>query len=564
MRDQDSINALRNAFDQRFTALDQVRSSFLPHWQQLAMFINPREARIGNIIDTSPGNRINQQILDPTATMALRILKSGLMAGLTSPSRPWFKIVPTDLDLGRSFAVKSWCFTVESLMREAFAKSNLYMILPMVYGDLGLVGTADLRVEEDARQLFRFFPEQIGTYMVALNPYLRCDTHYREISMTARQVVQRFGYENCSASVQSFYKGNQPESPVLVRHIVEYNDDREPQMLDAKNKPFRSCYYEAGDNSGKMLSMSGFDEFPNMVPRWDVFNAYDPYGYSPSMDALGLIKGLQKEHRMKYKALDKYVDPAWIADSSLQNQAINAVPGGVTYLNGLASQQKAGLRRLEQELPDLQHIGLDIQDVRNLINQVLYKDMMLMLSQSDNPEMTAREIEERHSEKVLVLGPVMERLNDELFDPLIDRCFNIMLRRGVIPPAPEELQGKALKIEYTSIMAQALKLMGIANVEKSVQFVGAMAQLDPKALDKLDVDEAIDDYTEKMGINPRIIRSKDQVAPLRQAREQQMRMQQMAAMAQPAERAAKAGKAMGETDPEQVQQIARMMMGGQA
>ena len=47
---------------------------------------------------------------------------------------------------------------------------------------------------------------------------------------------------------------------------------------------------------------------------------------------------------------------------------------------------------------------------------------------SDRRQITAREIEERHEEKLLMLGPVLERLNDELLRPLIDRTFNIMVR----------------------------------------------------------------------------------------------------------------------------------------
>jgi hypothetical protein len=279
------------------------------------------------------------------------------------------------------------------------------------------------------------------------------------------------------------------------------------------------------------------------------------------MLALGMIKGLQHGHKRKYQAIDKYVDPHLIADATLRNQVSHAIPGQVTFIDGLASQQKAGMRRLEQELPNIEHLMGDINDIRQLIDRCFYRDMMQMLAGSDNPEMTAREIEERHAEKVLVLGPLMERLNDELFDPLIDRSFNIMLRRGLIPPPPQELQGQALKVEYTSIMAQALKLMGIANIEKTSSYTGSLAQLNPQALDKLDVDEAIDTYAEAMGINPRIIRTADQVKGLREARAKQQQMAQMVQMAQPMERAAKAGKALGETDPEAVQKIVGMMTG---
>jgi hypothetical protein len=188
---------------------------------------------------------------------------------------------------------------------------------------------------------------------------------------------------------------------------------------------------------------------------------------------------------------------------------------------------------------------------------------MQMLAQSDNPEMTAREIEERHSEKVLILGPVMERLNDELFDPLIKRVFGIMYRRGLIKPPPPELQGQEFpqKIEYTSILAQASKLLGTANIEKVAGFIGQLSQMAPNALDKFDIDEAIDTYSEMHGINPNIIRDNKQVKVIREARQKQEQMQKMMEMARPMKDAAQAGKAMGDTNAEAIQNMAGSMSG---
>ena len=561
MQDKESNIHLRSALDQRFSAMETERTSFLPHWQELADFISPRVARINKAIDNGKGNKVNQKIIDPTASLSLRTLKSGLMAGLTSPSRPWFKLATTDPELGKSAAVKNYLFTVESKLRESFTKSNLYMVLPMVYGDLGMPGTAAMACLEDDRQTLRFYPYQCGTYMIAMNPYMHVDTFYMELSKTVQQVVQEFGLKNCSGAVQGMWASNQTQTQVIVRYVVEPNDDRTPGMLDAKNKPFRSAYYEKGGSGDLFLRQSGFDEFPIMAPRWDIFNSTDAYGYSPAMDALGMVRGLQKEHKSKYQAIDKYVNPHMLADAGLRNQLGSVLPGGVTYIDGLAQQQHASMRRLEQDLPNIEHLKMDIEDVRHLIQRCFFEDMMQMLASSDNPEMTAREIEERHSEKVLVLGPVMERMNDELFDPLIERSYNILLRKGMLPKPPPEMQGQNLKIEYTSIMAQAMKLMGIGNDDRLMEGVGRAAQLDPKALDKLDVDEWIDGYADKLGTNPKIIRTLDQVKALRDMRAKQQQAAQMAQMAKPAEQMAKAGKAMGETDPENVQKLVGMMTG---
>jgi Bacteriophage head to tail connecting protein len=178
--------------------------------------------------------------------------------------------------------------------------------------------------------------------------------------------------------------------------------------------------------------------------------------------------------------------------------------------------------------------------------------------------MTAREIEERHSEKVLALGPVMERLNDELFDPLIKRVFGILFRRGAIKPPPPALAGQDFpqKIEYTSILAQASKLVGTANIERVAQFTSEMAQTHPDIVDKFNADEALDTYSEMHGINPNIILTKEQVKPLRDLRAKKEQAAQMAQMAKPMKEAAEAGRAMGDTNSGGVQDLIKSMVGG--
>jgi len=154
-----------------------------------------------------------------------------------------------------------------------------------------------------------------------------------------------------------------------------------------------------------------------------------------------------------------------------------------------------------------------------------------MLAQTDRRQITAREIEERHEEKLLALGPVLEQLNQDLLDPLIDNTFDIMLNAGMIPPAPKELGGENLKVEYISIMAQAQKLVGIGAVERFAGFVGQAAAVDPRVLDKVNGDQLIDVYSDLVSLPTGIVRTDDEVAELRNQREQAIAQQQQAEQA---------------------------------
>ena len=137
-----------------------------------------------------------------------------------------------------------------------------------------------------------------------------------------------------------------------------------------------------------------------------------------------------------------------------------------------------------------------------------------MLSQSDRRQITAREIEERHSEKLLALGPVLETINQDFLDPLIENAFLIMDRRGILPEVPEELQDQEYSIEYISVMAQAQKLAGIGSIERFVGFVGQVGSIDPVAVQKMNTEAIIENYAEHVGIDPSLIKTKEEMEEL--------------------------------------------------
>ncbi len=552
---------LRDHFHQRYTSMESERSSFLPIWQDVADHVRPNSVRINTTIKYSKGTRSDCRIIDPTATLASRTLRSGLMAGLTSPARPWFKLGTPDPNLNEHGAAKNWLYDVEVILRDIFTKSNLYQVLPMIYGDQGDFGTACMSCVEDDKTIVRFSHFMPGQYMIAVNDHNRCDSMYRLYPMTVRQVVQRFGMENVSPTVKSMWDSQQYESEVQICHAIEPNDDRDKFSIHQMHKPIRSVWFEWAEDYGMILQKSGFDEFPIFAPRWDLYDE-SAYGTAcPGIDSLGSNRALQLADKRETQAVDWHVRPHYLVDSSLRNSFAGMLPGGHTYTDNLAATTHAGARPVREVAPSIQEIDIKIQRYQQFIKRCYFEDMMSMLSQSDNPDMTAREVEERHSEKVLILGPVMERDNDELFDPLIERTFGIAMRKGLIPPPPESLQGQQMKIEYTSILAQAQKLLGTANIERVSGFIGSLAQLDPKVLDKFDADEAVDTYADMHGINPNIIRNKDQVAQLRDVRAKQQKAAQMLAAAKPMKDMAQAGKAMGETDQGNLGDMVKGMTG---
>lgn len=509
---------LKEQLTKQLGMLEQERKTFEPHWRELSDFIIPRGSRFLTS-EANRGDRRNTKIVDPTATMANRTLSSGMMSGITSPARPWFKLATPDPEMMDYGPVKLWLETVQNRMNDMFNKSNLYQSLPIIYSSLGTFGTGALAVLEDDEDVIRTMPFPVGSYYIANSPRLSVDTCFRKFSMTVRQLVREFGLNNVSSSTKSAFDNGTYEKWVDVVHAVYPNMNRETGKMNAKNKAFRSVYFEVGGDNDKVLRESGYDEFPVMAPRWEV-NGEDVYGSScPGMIALGQVKALQLEQRRKAQQIDKQTNPPMIGPTSLKTQRVSLLPGDITYVDQLTGAE--GLRPAYMVNPNLGDLLGDIQDTRQLINSAYFVDLFMMLQNVNTRSMPVEAVIEMKEEKLLMLGPVLERLNDEFLDPLIDRAFSMMARKNMLPPPPDVMQGMPLRIEYISVMAQAQKAIGLSSLERFVGFVGNLASAKPEALDKLDVDQAIDNYAVMSGVSPTVVVPQEQAQQTRNDRAQQ-------------------------------------------
>ena len=526
----------------RWTDIKDERSTYFGHWEELSEFIMPRRGRFLTS-KSNDGSKKNGKIIDSTGSMAVRTLSAGMMSGITSPARPWFRLATPESALMEQSDVKQWLFAVEKTMRDIFSRSNLYNSLQTVYEELAVFGTGALLISEDFDDVIRCYPFTVGEYGLAQSHRLQVDTFYREFNMTVAQVVEQFGLDNCSDAVRTMFKSGQLDKWVEVLHVIEPNSVREYDKKDNLNMPYHSCYVEKASKNERKLYESGFEEFPILAPRWHV-TGVDIYGRSPGMDVLGDIKALQIEQKRKAQGIDKMVNPPLQAPSSLRGQSASVLPGGVTYVDTMQGNQ-GGFRPTYEVNPRLGELQQDIQETQYRIQQGFYSDLFQMMMNSDRRQITAREIDERHEEKLLMLGPVLERLHTELLNPLIDRTFNIMARNELLPPAPEELAGVTLKVEYISVMAQAQKAIGTGAIERLAGFIGNMAAVKPEVLDKFDADQSVDEYAEMLGVPPKIVVPDDVVQQRREERaaqmEQQMQMEQV-------NQGAQAAKVMSDAD----------------
>ena len=533
--------------------LSTERATFLPTWREAADFILPRRPRF-LVSDTNRGDRRSTKIIDSTATQAVSTLQSGMMAGLSSPARPWFRLTTPDQGMADYGPVKEWLYKVSSIMETSMARGNLYNVLPMTYSDIGVFATGAFGVEEDFADVSRFTSFPIGSYMIGNDERGRVNTFFREFRMTVRQLIQKFGVKDAtgkpdwskfSTEVRNHWERGNKETWINVCHVIQPNPDFDETKIDAKFKKFTSCYYERGgekdgtyNGSDNFLRESGYDYFPVLAPRWQT-TGEDSYGTTcPGLVCLGDIKQLQIGERRIMQAIEKMVNPPMVGPPEMKTLKASILPGDITYIRELDGQK--GFRPAHLVEPRVNELEMKQAQVRNRIEKAFYVDMFQMFANSDRREMTAAEVAERHEEKLFALGPMLEQQNQDLFNPLIDLQFDFLLRQGQIPPPPQEIQGVKLKVEFVSIMAQAQKLAGVSNIERFTSFVGNLVTTtqDPTIVDKVDFDQLIDIYGDLTSVPPGIIRTDEAVAQIKQNRAQaQQEAQQQQAEAQQAQNA---------------------------
>lgn len=540
----------RQKIDLTTSELKLQRVQYEPHWKDVSQYLMPYRLRL-QLADQNRGDRRNLSIYDSTATTALSALEGGMMAMITSPAKPWLRLVTkSDPDLVEFGPVKQWLEYVTLDMLSIFSRSNAYITLPQLYGDMAGFATGAMSIEEHMDDVIHTRTLPCGSYWIGQDMWGRVNTFYREFRMTVAQLYKKFGKEGAfSQHVQDLIEKHKWQEWVDIAHIVQPNDGYDSDRPMAKYKKFYSCWFEMGSSSkagranyldGKdgFIKESGFDSFPSLVGRWKVTEG-DVYGIDcPGMRAIGDIKTLQIGEKRAWQGVEKIVNPHWIAPTVLKGQDNGFLPGDTTFLDEFETTR--GIRPLyEVNGAFLSPLEEKQKQVRERIYKAFHFDLFRMLDLLDDRERTATEIAARQGEKIEQLAPTGGHIERDVLRPLIDRTFEIMVKQGRVPPPPEELEGEELDIEYLGVLSQAQKSISVNPIERLVAMVTPLVEVQPDVLDKIDFDQAIDEAGHSLSIPAKVIRSDEEVAQIRGERAQAMKAQQAMQMAEQGSKAAK-------------------------
>jgi hypothetical protein len=169
----------------------------------------------------------------------------------------------------------------------------------------------------------------------------------------------------------------------------------------------------------------------------------------------------------------------------------------------------------------------DLKEIQERIKLIFYNNLFQMISQFEpKSNISATEIDARRSEQMVLLGPVLDRIDNELLRNSLARIWGIVSRvPGILPPAPEEILNQPIEIEYLSMLSEALASNKGGSIERLFAQVGNLMTIDPAAGDNVDIDFGLDALASAWGVDPRVIRSPDALKAIRKQRAAQQQAQ---------------------------------------
>ncbi len=525
----------------RFATLKTQRQHWESHWQEVADYIVPRKADITK--KRTSGDKRSELIFDGTAIHAAELMAASLHGMLTNAATPWFSLRYESNDLNGDDEAKEWLEGATDVMYQHLARSNFQEQIHELYSDLVTFGTAVIFIEADDDNGVRFSTRHIAECYVSENEQGRVDTVYRKYKTTARAAVRQFGEDKVTNRIQKL-NTDDPYAEIELLHVVMPREDRNRRKKNNLNKPFASIYL---DHEEKMIiGESGYDELPYCVPRFLKASFEQGYGRSPAMSSLSDTKMLNKMSEVVIRAAQLQIHPPLMVPDDGFMLPVRTTPGGLNFYRSgtrdrieplnIGANNPLGEQQLEQR--------------RTAIRAAFYVDQLIL---GQGPQMTATEVIQRTEEKMRLLGPVLGRLQAELLQPLINRCFEILVRQKQFAPAPESLRDGTIDIEYVSPLAKAQRSGDIQGILQMIEFLMPLMQLDQGIVDYLDFDGLAKHIIKVTGTPAAVVRGDGQVAGIREQRQQAQQAQsEMAATSQMAEAAGNAAPALRAVDETQV------------
>lgn len=526
---EESVEALL----ERHRFLEQQRQDWLQIWQDCADYIIPRKSLFTQRASTA-ARQNNVTLYESTAVWANEQFASGMQSYLTPGTERWFtyriKYYTEGLEnadisssLNDDDDVKAWLEIATNTMYNMFSNQRAGFSTHMheVYLDLGAFGNGALMIEEnfDPRHppaVFNSF--HLSECCIDEDRFGFVDTFFRKYTCSPRVAIQHFGQHPMLMEIYN----SKTKQDVEILHCIYPRTDYNPQKLDAANMPYASKSILLSKKT--VLKDSGYREFPVMFPRFTKITG-NRYGKGPGITALPDVKMINEMAKTLLKASQKAVDPPLMLPDEGFLLPIKTHPGGLNFYSaGLDERNRIEQMPISPNIP----LGKDVMDSRREhILRCFFLDWMQL---NEGPEMTATEVMQRTEDRMRMMSPAVSRIQSEGLDTLHERCFNIAMRRGLIPPPPEVLRkaGVEVKVEYTSPVAKAQQRTQAFGFARVLELIAPLGQVKPEIYDPIDPIGTIETLKDMFDVPSNMIMSRTDTEKFQKARDEKVNQMQQA------------------------------------
>lgn len=496
--------------------LDSQNSNWRMYHKDVADFCMPRKAWQTTIRQT--GNRLDFGFLyDSLAITALKTMVAGFHSNFTNPSSRWFGFEARSLAVRQDRQAVIWFKDVEDALYQILSNTNFYPVAKEFYYDAGGLGTGIFFSEADPKKVIRY--REIPLHECNLEEDANGEVNgvYWKFRLTATQAWRLWG-DKAGKTVLEFKSGDKAFEQLEFLLYVGPRAHRDVTKMDKLNMPFTSCWIAVKD--AHLIDEGGFEEFPFHVGRWWK-DANDCFGYSPAMDALADIKLRNAQKKTALRRAMKETDPPLDVPSKGYVLPLNLNPAAMNYRDAKMTAEQ-GVRAFAMGNGNFQIAKEMMEDVKVQIEDAFYLPLFRALSRITK-QMTVPEVQERIREGMIQLGPVVGNFTPTFAGALV-RAFNIAYRAGELPPPPPSLEGEDFDVVFLSPLVRAQREAEMQSIQLFWNDVAGIARVKPEVLDNVNEDATVEIIAKIRAIHPEIVRSKREVAEIRENRAKQQQM----------------------------------------
>jgi hypothetical protein len=503
------------------------RSNWMNHWEDLARLMLPR--RRGFVEGVQEGSNRTEDNYDGTPMVAARGLANALASMNRPEGEPWFFVKAAGVTEETDNVVR-WLDNAANTVRAAFedprsrfrqATGEIDLDLVVFGTGCGFMGESDT-LDHLVTQSFHMkdiviFWDEFGNALGVM----------REEMMPIRTAVKKFTLEKLSTETQKKFLAGRIHDEIKMLQCVVPRERGMPGAIMGVALPVAHVWIEV--DAKRTVREGGFNEFPFFCPRWDTSSG-ENYGRSPGMYALSDASTLQAMGETILVAGQRAAEPPLAAPADGAFHEINTYPGGISYYDIETAQAVRGnpffsMTEGSLNLP----ITRDMQmDVRMQVQAAFFRNVLNL--PIEGPQMTATEVIERKEEFIRELGPIFGRLETDYTAPMVERAFRIMFRAGVFGPPPPELAG--VRFEYESPVKKIKEQVEAASARLWVQELAGLTQVDPGAMDPVNMDEFAKFTHSASNLPLRLLASDDEIKAKRDERNRQAEQARQMEMAQ--------------------------------